>query len=144
MRLKLTEDEEAAVFMDVLRVTKPEVAAAIYHIANERTLTRGDNRYFGKLAKMKRQGFRAGVPDYFLGLAAGDKHGLYIELKSLTGKTRPDQVTFLEEARANGYAGCFAYGADAAIEAVKIYLSGGIVPHTLPVKATRKQNGPRA
>lgn len=53
---------------------------------------------------LKAEGARPGVPDLFLAVARGRFHGLYLELKSPVGRPSPEQVSFMAEALAQGYA----------------------------------------
>lgn len=75
-------------------------------------------------ASLKAQGTRKGPSDYLLPVPAHGRHGLWIELKASDGKPTDEQVAWIEGQRALGYAGVFAYGADAAVEAIRRYMAG--------------------
>ncbi|MBQ9273311.1 MAG: VRR-NUC domain-containing protein [Succinivibrio sp.] len=78
--------------------------------------------------ELKRQGVKPGVPDLFLAIAAGPYHGLFIEMKRAVksaSTVSAEQKAWKEALCAEGYASVIAYGADAAKEAIKTYLSGG-------------------
>ena len=92
----------------------PEVS--LMHIANEGT---------GSVARgrlQKRQGVRAGVSDLFLSVARGEFCGLWIEMKRIGGRVRPEQLEFLEKMRELRYDGVVCHGAEAAIEKIDAYM----------------------
>ena len=66
----------------------------------------------------------AGVPDMFLAIAIAPFNGLYIELKTSTGKVSPKQKYWQRALRQQGYASEIAVGADAAIATLTQYLDG--------------------
>lgn len=70
----------------------------------------------------------SGVPDMFLPVAIPPFHGLYIELKTATGKLSKNQKEWQWQLRQQGYAADVAYGADQAIELLRQYLAGGYPP----------------
>ena len=82
----------------------------------------GGKRDKKEAANLKRQGVKAGVSDIFIPLVRGKYHGLYIELKTKTGKPSQEQKEFISDMRRNGYAACICYGAEEAIEVTKQYL----------------------
>lgn len=55
-------------------------------------------------ARMKAEGLRAGTWDMFLSVPRGGAHGLWIENKTKLGKLSPEQITFGQAQRDNGYA----------------------------------------
>ena len=86
-----------------------------------------DNKIRGQLAKA--QGARPGTPDYVLPILQTMKDGrtlggLWIELKAVDGKPSEAQLEWAARATGAGQAVCFAYGADAVITAIRVYLSG--------------------
>ena len=66
----------------------------------------------------------AGVPDMFLAAPVGGYHGLYIELKTQTGKVSKAQREYHKRLRQEGYAVAVCYGAENAIKMLDYYLSG--------------------
>lgn len=53
---------------------------------------------------LKAEGVRPGVCDLMLCVPRGGFHGLFLELKSPVGRPSPEQVSFMAEAAAQGYA----------------------------------------
>lgn len=79
-------------------------------------------------ARLKREGARAGDPDLNLQVARGKYHGLYLELKTATGRVSPDQATFLAYLNSAGYLALICRSLDDAVKTIVSYL--GDVPHT--------------
>lgn len=76
-------------------------------------------------ARLKQEGVKAGVPDIFLPLPRGGKHGLYIELKRRKyGRVSPDQLQWLDALMREGYACAVCCGWDQAREVIEEYLRG--------------------
>lgn len=86
---------------------------------------------------LKAEGVRAGVPDLFLAVPSARldsdakswilRHGLFIEMKTDTGRTSPAQDEMLTRLRNQGYAVTVARGWDQARKAIETYLKGGDV-----------------
>ena len=91
----------------------------VVHIANE------GRRSVAYAVKLKRVGMRTGFPDLFFPIPIGDLHGLFIEMKSLTGRATPAQKWWIAELRSRGYRAEICHGADAAIRVIDEYLKGG-------------------
>tara|TARA_R110000868_G_scaffold21307_1_gene88515 strand:- start:2768 stop:3313 length:546 start_codon:yes stop_codon:yes gene_type:complete len=85
----------------------------------------GGDRHAAVAAKLKAEGVKAGVPDVFLPVAAGGKHGLWIELKRRKGgRVSEVQAAWMTALSEQGYAVGLSYGADEAIATVLDYLGG--------------------
>lgn len=109
--------EQAAVFeWAQWNIGKYPALKWMHHIPN------GGTRHPAEAANLKRQGVRPGVSDVFLPTARGGYHGLYIEMKSKTGKPSDNQREFVEAMIGEGYKAIFCYGADEAICAIEKYL----------------------
>lgn len=82
-----------------------------------------------QVARLKREGWRPGVPDLFLALPmATDQHGrvtlfngCWIELKALDGCASVVQIEYVTLLRKVGYNAVISHGADEAIRAIKAY-----------------------
>jgi hypothetical protein len=112
-----TESNEQIAAMDWLRLQHPEVALHTMHIGNERKAT----YYAGYI--MKRMGVLRGASDLFIAWPCREYHGLFIEVKSLTGKPTPEQRDFIGRMVLKGYYGCFCYGAEEIIQVITWYLN---------------------
>lgn len=88
----------------------------LLHIPN------GGSRHPAEAAKLKRMGVRAGVPDLLLPFPKGECAGLWIEMKTNTGRPTAAQMDWIEWLRSVGYCAYVCHGAEAAIEAIKRYL----------------------
>lgn len=75
-------------------------------------------------ADLKAEGRKRGVPDICLPVARGAFHGLYIELKTLTGKPSDVQLEWQAQLRAQKYRAEIAKGWTAARDLITNYLDG--------------------
>ena len=93
----------------------------LYHVPNERRCTQQQGRL------LKLEGVKSGVPDLALPVPKGQYHGLYIEMKTLTGHTRPEQEWWLAELNYQGYYCKVCHGWESAVRALEWYmqLQGG-------------------
>lgn len=100
----------------------------LFHIKNE-------NREGGAQAVAidKAMGVKKGVPDLCLPVPRGNYCGLYIEMKSLSGKARQEQQWWIDELGAQGYLAIVCKGYVEAINALKEYLELPKVRHGLSV-----------
>jgi hypothetical protein len=88
-----------------------------YHVPN------GGYRKAQEASKFKAMGVKAGVPDLVIPIARKGHHGLYIELKRVSGGTLSDAQKFwMEKLREQGYDCYEAKGAQDLINYVKNYL----------------------
>jgi hypothetical protein len=114
---------------------RPELAW-LHHIPN------GGGRSKAEAGKMKAQGVRKGVLDYFLPVARlcffneyCDPFGLYIELKAPQHRNRAqggmsdDQVRFATFVTAQGFLVCLCYDWHEARAAIEAYLDNEPIPH---------------
>lgn len=94
-----TEHAEARALMQVVKLheSRHPGLALLYAVPN------GGDRHPAVAAKMKAEGAKPGVPDYCLPVPANGHHGLYIELKSMTGYPSKEQKQWIERLRDQGY-----------------------------------------
>lgn len=88
----------------------------MFHIPNERYCTPAQGK------QLKLAGVRKGVPDLCLPVARKDYHGLYIELKTETGRTSYEQNFWIEQLTAQGYFVHVAHGWESAVRVIEWYL----------------------
>ena len=98
----LSEHYEQALVIQFMRRNYPEVL--IFAIPN------GGQRNPETGARLKAEGVVPGVPDLFV-----PAWGLFIEMKTLTGKVSPEQKAMIEYLQSVGYSAIVAKGANAAI-----------------------------
>lgn len=101
-----------------IRARWPELSR-LYHIENERQCSPQ------QAARRKRMGVKKGVPDLCLPVPRGKYHGLYIELKTPTGRVSPEQRWWLGNLNADGYCALPCYGWEQACDVLIWYLEGG-------------------
>lgn len=71
--------------------------------------------------KAKASGMLSGVPDLFLPVPRGCFFGLYIEMKSATGRIMPSQSRYLKTVSDFGYSAVVCYSANEAIKTIENY-----------------------
>lgn len=75
-------------------------------------------------AMLKAEGVKPGVPDIFLPFPIGPYHGLFIELKTVTGRLSSEQRDWLQRLQHQGYAAVVCRGLDEAFDTIKYYMTG--------------------
>lgn len=113
------EYAEQCALIEMLRLDErkyPELAL-IYAIPNDIRTTPQ------RAARAKKMGMRAGVPDLCLPVARAGFYGLYLEMKSVTGRLSAQQAEYGELLEREGY--CFRVARDAhqARAIIKLYLA---------------------
>lgn len=73
-------------------------------------------------AKLKRMGVKAGVPDLFICHPSRDSYGLFLEIKSSSGRLSQQQTVWFDELEARNYRVEIVRSLDEAIEIVRAYL----------------------
>lgn len=111
-------DEQAALFRWATFAANrwPELAL-MFAIPN------GGHRVKAVAAKLKAEGVKAGVPDLCLPVPRGEWHGLYIEMKTRTGRASKEQKRWLGALQAQGYRVAVCKGWEAAKELIEEYLA---------------------
>lgn len=122
-----SEHNEQVVFFNRIRtlaLNDPRYAAPA-----QRTfaIPNGGGRSKREAGRLKAEGVTAGVLDIFCSIAAGEQHGLYIEMKSLTGFASREQREFVSDSLQHGYAAVVCRGSDAAFAAWTAYLESWVL-----------------
>ena len=112
-----SEHEVQKQLIRVFRFKYPKLADCLIAIPN------GGLRHVRVAAKLKAEGVRAGVSDLFLTVPRGDKHGLWLEMKTKGGRLTDHQKDWFEIQERQGYATAVAFTADEGIEKIERYLS---------------------
>ena len=97
----------------------PELSL-LHHIPN------GGKRDKIEAVHLKQQGLKKGVPDMHLPVSRRGYHSLYIELKTETGKTSPEQDWWLEHLRKAGNFCEVCHGWESAKRVLEWYLDGKV------------------
>lgn len=84
----------------------------------------GGKNKWGLINKMKKEGWRKGVPDLFLAIPNDEYHGLFIEMKDNKKSCKPsaEQTKFIADLESKGYRAEVCWGSDQAIDLIKQYL----------------------
>lgn len=90
----------------------------LHHIPN------GGKRDKIEAVNLKAQGVKRGVPDLHLPVSRHGFHSLYIELKTETGKTSPEQDWWINGLEAVGNCARVCHGYEEAIRLIEWYLGG--------------------
>lgn len=96
---------------------------ALFAVPNGSVLAGDDIARARSMQRMKSEGFRNGAPDLILAVARKGFHGMYIEMKSRTGRASPEQIAFHSYLRDAGYCVEMLKSTELAIEAIKFYMS---------------------
>lgn len=91
----------------------------IFHIPN------GGTRNPKEAAELKRQGVKPGVPDLFIPLPRGSKHGMFIEMKYGKNKLTEKQEKWLSYLSQQGYECQVCYSCESAVSRIEKYLRRG-------------------
>lgn len=119
-----SEHEEQAAYFTWLQAQHPRVFRLAYANWNEGISgSKARGARYG--AKRKRAGLKKGVPDLFIALPVGGKHGLYIEFKRqnmVPSDIKPEQQEWADALVAQGYSHAFCAGFPSAKTATEAYL----------------------
>ncbi len=88
----------------------------LHHIPN------GGRRDPIEARHLKEQGVKSGVSDLCLPVARGDYHGLYIEMKTETGRVSENQKWWIKELNHQKYYAVVCYGWKEAVKCLTDYL----------------------
>lgn len=85
----------------------------------------GGGRSKREAGRLKAEGIRPGVSDILCAVPSGTLHGLFIEMKSLTGDPSREQREWLSDCGGHGYAAACCRGANEAMRVWKFYVESG-------------------
>lgn len=120
----MTEHQEQVAFFRWLDVH----AGRYRELSRAFAIPNGGARHKAVAGKLKAEGVKAGVPDVFLPVPAGFYHGLFIEMKTATGRATKEQRDRLLNLARDGYAVVIARG---WIEAARIVVDYLKLPENL-------------
>ena len=116
------EHTEQVVFFNRIRTLALNDAS--YAAAARRTfaIPNGGGRSKREAGRLKAEGVKSGVSDIFCSVARGGMHGLYIEMKSLTGYASREQREWISDSTQEGYMAATCRGAEEAFQLWKSYV----------------------
>lgn len=116
----MNEHSEQAAVIDWAALLSNQYPALrnLFAIPNAGKRSIGAARYY------QAEGLKAGVPDLFLAWPAAGYSGLFIEMKSVIGRTTDQQDIWLSRLSDAGYKAVMCRGADEAIAEIENYLVG--------------------
>lgn len=85
----------------------------------------GSDRHPAVAGKLRAEGVRPGVPDLVLAVSRNGYHGLYLEMKTATGRPSKAQTEWIERLQAEGYRAVVCRGWQAAWAEISTYLGMG-------------------
>lgn len=95
----------------------PQYAPLLHHSPN------GGWRNIREAARFKAMGTKAGFPDLFLCVPNTEAHGLFVELKTPTGRQTTAQVAWQEASRKQGYDYAVCRSIDEFISCISDYFA---------------------
>ena len=111
------EEQHQIALVAWFRFQYPEFKDLLYIIAN------GENVGARRMARLKRLGLVPGMPDLMLAVTTNTAPGLYIEMKSPTGRLQDSQRNIHEQLRNQKYKVIVCYNWDDAKQEIKKYLN---------------------
>jgi len=139
MAQHLEEAEQAAVmeWAAYRRAPLGPLRRWIVAIPNGAYLAGTPGQRIAQMARLKKAGLRPGAADFFVMVAVGGWHGLWVEMKKRRNQFRsareasasvsPAQAQFREDATAAGYRHAVCYGFEEATEQIGRYLEGTFI-----------------
>ncbi len=103
---------------EIMRDVYPELKL-LHHIPNGGTRDAIEGKH------LKEQGLKAGVPDLCLPVPRSEYHGMYIEMKTESGKTSPEQDWWIEQLKYQGFYVAVCHGWRSAIKIIEWYMKLG-------------------
>ena len=115
-RKKSIEHTEQVKLVQRVRAFYPDTIIA--------AIPNGGDRTASELVRLHQEGVLAGMPDLCVLEACGGFHGLFIEMKTTTGRQSNGQKALQLALNAKGYLCVVARSADEGFETIKRYLNG--------------------
>lgn len=117
-------DEQVALFAwAALAAPKYPELRLLFAIPNAGGFSGGFKANVARVARLKREGVKSGVPDICLPVARGGAHALYVELKATGGKESPAQAEWRHALRLERNCSLLCVGWESARDAILVYLS---------------------
>lgn len=118
---KLSENQHQMMVMKwtqqpSIRQKWPELKL-LFHIPNERHCTPQQGK------NLQRMGVKRGVPDMYLPVPRGKYHGLFVELKTSTGRPSEEQKWWGTELLAQGYFWEICHTWESAVRVLDWYMN---------------------
>lgn len=111
----------------VFRGTYPKYAGLLFAIPNGAKLAGNALQRAKAWKRLEAEGARPGVADLFLAVPSGKYAGLFVEMKTATGRQTAQQKEFQRDIQAAGYGYVVPRTLEEFITAVKNYLQSGTV-----------------
>ena len=119
MGIEITEASIQSAFFEWLSLYS-RLRLATFAIPN------GGSRNCLEAKNLKAQGVTPGVPDLFMAVPYNGFQGLFIELKSKTGRLSEQQKKWIDNLNDRSYKAVVCYSLDEAMNAVTEYLGGNL------------------
>ena len=110
----MTENHEQRQLIQWCR-TRPDLQF-LFHIPNESVGGQG------WIVRNRQLGVKKGVPDLFLPVPMNGYHGLFIEMKTRSGRVSPEQEKWITALNQFGYRAVVCYGWEAARDTLIEYM----------------------
>lgn len=114
----MTESQEQKAFVEWYRWWAGDNAPPLMSIPNERKASYETHNH------LRQMGLLAGAPDLFIPWPKHGFHGLFIEMKSATGRPTKRQLEVHADLKKWGYAVFVCHGFDAAKAVMEAYAKG--------------------
>lgn len=122
-KLKITEDDIQVSVVEYCEIKK----IPIFAIPNAQKLSFLDRKKAAiSMVKLKKTGLKSGVPDLFIPISNENYHGLFIELKSASGKLSDNQKIWINDLNKNGYKAVVCFSIDDAIIIINKYMKNKV------------------
>jgi hypothetical protein len=114
------ERQEQITTIDWLRIKEPWLINYTIFIMNERKCSVHMGAIYNKMGRLE------GASDLFIAWPTLKHFGLFIEMKTKSGRATKKQLEFIKRMNSIGYYACVCKGADDAISVITRYLKGDL------------------